>query len=430
MGFKSIRIILYITALMGLSALAANYSAAPRVLVSSGLSALFITELLRRTIQQMQQHTRAPVAEIPLGLPIDHQTLSNNFIQMEARLEHAPIALFLVAPTTPSKTNSVGTLVNAADSGMVTPLNSFARRMLAPGRIIDLYDFSRKLAANENEHRHIIIFDTDRGQERALVAVNYVHLNGGPERLIAVLPIESELETVAFNAWQQLVHVLTHEIMNSLTPVASLSRTAHDLLADLYRRSIHNVQDAESQDISADLFTALDAISRRSDSLVGFVSNYRSLTNVPPPHPERIALSTLFARIAALLTADWHNRGGAIVFTVEPITLEIMIDPGQLEQAIINLIKNAEQATENGPAPSVLIHARLSRGGRLRIEVNDNGPGVPEDLIPHIFTPFFTTKAKGSGIGLAMVRQLVHSNGGTARYVKVANTGARFILMF
>jgi signal transduction histidine kinase len=410
MTFNFLRIVIYIASLMGLAAIATLNAQSPRGIVSCGLAALLIAEFLRRALLKLRQHDQPPAQEIPVGLPHNHQTQSDNFIQLEARLEHAPIALFLSTP----------------GHDHIEPLNNFSRRMMAPGRTTDINDFNAKLAATGDAQRNVITFDTERGQERALVAVNDILINGLEQRLIAVLPIESELETVAFNAWQQLVHVLTHEIMNSLTPVASLSRTAHDLLAEM-----GSTNDADTaHEISNDLSTALDAISRRSDSLVGFVSSYRSLTNVPAPHPERIQLAQLFARISALLTPNWQAKGGSISFTVEPVTLEIMIDGGQLEQAIINIIKNAEEATVNKANQLVTVHARLTRGSRLRIEINDNGPGVPDDLIPHIFTPFFTTKIKGSGIGLAMVRQLVHSNGGTVRYVKIANTGARFILTF
>ena len=410
MGFNACRIILGIAALMALSAVATLNTTSPRIVVICGLAALLCIDMLRRSYMHLQR--RPPVEEVPVGLPLNRRNLSESLSKLEARLEHAPIALFLIVP----------------ENGLVTPLNNFARRMVAPGRATDPIDFNTRLSKIDNEKRNVIIFNTERGQERALVAVNHFHIGSSDERLIAVLPIESELETVAFNAWQQLVHVLTHEIMNSLTPVASLSRTAHDLLSEFQGKL--NQENRDATEYGEDLSTALDAISRRADSLVGFVSNYRSLTNVPAPLPECIRLEKLFTRISALLKPIWHARNGTVAFTVEPESLEIMIDPGQLEQAIINLIKNAEEATANTANPSITVHARLTRGSRLRIEISDNGPGVPDELVPRIFTPFFTTKAKGSGIGLAMVRQLVHSNGGTVRYVKMANAGARFALTF
>jgi C4-dicarboxylate-specific signal transduction histidine kinase len=218
------------------------------------------------------------------------------------------------------------------------------------------------------------------------------------------------------------VQVLTHEIMNSLTPVASLSRTAFDLLAE--------AQAELPQDVNADLGTALDAIARRAASLVEFVGSYRSLSTVPPAQPEPVPVSELFARLSMLMAPQWQARGGRAEFTVEPASLELMADPGQLEQALINLLKNAAEATSATPQPQLLVSARLSRGGRLRLEVADNGPGVPDDMAAHIFTPFFSSKKQGRGIGLAMVRHLVHANGGMVRYAKRVGAGARFLITF
>jgi C4-dicarboxylate-specific signal transduction histidine kinase len=258
--------------------------------------------------------------------------------------------------------------------------------------------------------------------ERALVAASAMTLQGEPQRLVALMPVENELEAEALHAWRQLVHVLTHEIMNSLTPVASLSRTAYDLLEEL-RPSL-------PLDVATDLATALDAISRRARGLEQFVSSYRNLSNVPAAKPETVALEQVFSRLDSLLMPSWLARKGKLQFMIEPASLQMVIDTDQLEQALINLLKNAYDATQNEACPEVMVSAKLGRGGRLRIEVSDNGSGVPDNLIAHIFTPFFTTKINGGGIGLAMVRQLVHGNGGTVRYAKSVVGGARFILTF
>jgi signal transduction histidine kinase len=210
--------------------------------------------------------------------------------------------------------------------------------------------------------------------------------------------------------------------MNSLTPVASLSRTARDMLDE--------VREALPQDVAHDLVTALDAISRRADSLADFVASYRSLSNVPAARPERFLVAALFERVRALVAPAWRARGGQVRFSVEPATLELVADPGQLEQALINLLKNAFEASAGIDKAGACVSARLVRGGRLRIEVADDGPGVPLELVNHIFTPFFTTKKQGGGIGLAMVRHLVHGNGGTVRYARPVGTGARFIISF
>jgi signal transduction histidine kinase len=215
--------------------------------------------------------------------------------------------------------------------------------------------------------------------------------------------------------------VLTHEIMNSLTPVASLSQTARELLKGA---------PGLAPDIAVDLDTALDAIGRRSTSLASFVTGYRSLASVPEPRPERIPVHDLFLRLRAMVGGAWAERGGEARFTVEPANLELLADPGHLEQALVNLANNALAATAGLPRPQLEVSARLVRGSQLRIEVADNGPGVPDELIRHIFTPFFTTRANGSGIGLSMVRQLVHRNGGRVRYARSLEGGARFVMTF
>ncbi|MFD0872954.1 sensor histidine kinase, partial [Massilia pinisoli] len=346
-----------------------------------------------------------PAAPLEALLPAPPDTARAD--RLDTWLEFAPVALFTL--DTP----------NAA--GAPHPLNTAARRLLAPGRIVDRDGFGRQLGDLAADRRTVLAIDTEHGIERALAGAVDLTLEGRPQRLVAVSPVENELEAEAMQAWQKLVHVLTHEIMNSLTPVASLSQTARDL-----------VQDAPglAPDTAADLDTALDAIGRRATSLAAFVTGYRSLASVPEPRPERIRVHDLFMRLQAMVGGAWAERGGEARFTVEPANLELVADAGQLEQALVNLANNALDATAGLARPQLTFSARLARGAQLRIEVTDNGPGVPDELVRQIFTPFFTTHANGSGIGLAMVRQLVHRNGGRVRYARGLAGGARFVMTF
>jgi signal transduction histidine kinase len=384
----------------------------PRLAVLYLLAALPLAASLWRCMDRLGALRRMPPAGAP-ALPIEQQALLDNALALEARLEHTPVALFRID--------------GAGGEGQAAPLNGNARKLVAPGRASDPADLYRQLAAQPGERRALIVFETERGTERALLAVSSLTLQGRAQRLAALMPVESELEAEALHAWRQLVHVLTHEIMNSLTPVASLSHTAYGLLGEF--------RGALPEDVGLDLSTALDAIRRRADSLVDFVASYRSLSNVPAAQPERLSINALFERVDALVGPAWRARGGAVDFSVEPASLELMADPGQLEQALINLLKNAFEATADGKGGpgkggKAWVAARLVRGGRLRIEVSDDGPGVPDGLAAHIFTPFFTTKKQGGGIGLAMVRHLVHENGGTVRHARAVGRGARFVLTF
>lgn len=403
--FLLAKIWLAIALLCALAATALAVASSARLLVLCALAALLPVTLIWQCLAALTRRPLLLAQETPVGLPRGTDSLAQNLLKLQAQLEHAPIALFSI---------------EAKDA--VLALNANARRLLAPGRASDIHDLHAQLLAQPVGQRSMLSFETEQGNERALVAATAMTLAGEPQRLLALMPVESELEAEALHAWRQLVHVLTHEIMNSLTPVASLSRTAFDLLDELKADL--------PLDVATDLATALDAISRRAASLEKFVSSYRNLSNVPPARPETVALDALFNRLAALLASAWQARNGQAQFVLEPTSLQIQIDPDQLEQAMINLLKNAADATQAVAQPEVLVSARLSRGGRLRIEVADNGPGVEDSLIAHIFTPFFTTRQNGGGIGLAMVRQLVHGNGGTVRYAKSVRGGARFILTF
>ena len=398
-----------VTALLALAIGADALHAEPRRIVLCALLALAPAAMLWQCVRGLAM-PRARM-EAPAAMPAaSRETLADAVQALEARLEHAPIALFRID--------------HASGDGALAPLNTSARRLLAPGRASAPEALRQLLAAQPAGQRQLVSFDTERGVERALVAVSALTLHGAAQRLVALMPVETELEAEALNAWRELVQVLTREIMNSLTPVASLSRTACGLLDDAAAML--------PGDIHADLATALDAIARRAASLVDFVASYRSLSTVPPAQPQRVALEAMFARLAALVAPGWQAMGGQVVFAVEPASLDAVIDAGQLEQALINLLKNAAEAATAAQIahPQASVTARLSRGGRLRIEVADNGPGVPAALAAHIFTPFFSTRKQGRGIGLAMVRHLVHANGGTVRHARPVGAGARFLLTF
>ena len=390
--------------LMALAAAAQASSDAPRLLVLCALAALIPGWVIWRALARLAPQASQVSTSNPVLLRSSTEALA-----LEARLEHAPVALFLI---------------DSQDA--VAPLNANARQLLAPGRVLDRSKLFAQLAAQPAQGRVLLAFDTERGTERAMVALSALTVQGQAQRVAALLPVESELESETLNAWRQLVQVLTHEIMNSLTPVASLSSTAQSMLFELQPQ----LEGEAAADLATDLTMALDAIARRATSLADFVGSYRSLSGMPEPRPEQIDLQQMFARLSLLVEPSWQARGGELRMLVEPGAPVLVADPGQLEQALINLLKNALDATAGVAAPCATVQARLVRGARLRIEVSDNGPGVPEELLPHIFTPFFTTKKGGRGIGLALVRQLVHGNGGTVRHVRSVTGGARFVLSF
>ena len=318
------------------------------------------------------------------------------FSILQAQLEALPVAAWQVDGATPRA------------------LTSRARRLAAPGGVRDPVALNSLLQGGDPSGP--VLLETERGSERWQLRRQALSLDGHAQSLVVLVPLENALESESLLAWRQLVQVLTHEIMNSLTPIRSLSQTASALSGE---------PGAEGE-----LRQALDAIARRADSLADFVGTYRRVTQWPPPTLAPVGVRGLFARLELAIAPAWTARGGAVSFELEAPTLQLQADEGQLEQALLALVNNAAQATAERAAPRLWVQARQTRGGRLQIGVRDNGPGVAQGFERQIFLPFFSTREGGQGIGLAVVRQLVNGMGGRVRYVRPLDGGAAFILSF
>ena len=158
-----------------------------------------------------------------------------------------------------------------------------------------------------------------------------------------------------------------------------------------------------------DIREAITTIGRRSSGLIGFVSKYRELLQIPDPHLESLAVRDVFDAAVTLLAEALANI--EVVIDVVPDSLTLEADPALLDQVILNLVKNAIEALEETGSPRIRLEGRLDLG-RTILSVSDNGPGVPEDVRDQIFIPFFTTKRSGSGIGLSLSRQIMTAHGG------------------
>jgi len=338
--------------------------------------------------------TRAPLAPVPESpRATDLQRLAT----LQAHLEHLPVAAWL-----------------KSDARKLQPLSSRARRLAAPGGVRDVEKLHELL--NASDRRGSVILETERGSERWVLQRQVLAIEGAEQTLLVLVPLEAELESETLQAWQQLLQVLTHEIMNSLTPIRSLSATAQGLL--------------DEPDGKADLRTALDAIARRSEHLSGFVTHYRKVTQWPAPLMAPVDLQALFNRLQQAVSPAWSARGGEATFELASPSLRVLADDGQLEQVLLALMQNAEQATAAVTTPRLWVQARQTRGGRLQIMVRDNGPGVPAGLERKIFLPFFSAREGGHGIGLTVVRQLMVGMGGRVRHVRPLERGAAFVLSF
>jgi nitrogen fixation/metabolism regulation signal transduction histidine kinase len=227
------------------------------------------------------------------------------------------------------------------------------------------------------------------------VAVSEIRIGGDAERLYSIENLSGELTARESSAWRNLIRVLTHEIMNTLTPVSSLAQTSVGLL--------------DRPEAADDVREAIETIARRSDGLMRFVSRYRELLKLPQPSLADVPVDRAVRAVLTLL-ADSLD-GTDVVVDIRPATLALRADPNLLDQLLLNIVKNAGEALEETAAPAIRISARLEYG-RTVLRIADNGPGIPEDAADQLFVPFFTTKREGSGIGLSLGRQIMTAHGG------------------
>ncbi|OGG54324.1 MAG: histidine kinase [Candidatus Handelsmanbacteria bacterium RIFCSPLOWO2_12_FULL_64_10] len=325
-------------------------------------------------------------------------------------------------------------LIAFQPDGDVELMNNAARRLLRVGsplrNIQSLEPFSKPLidtllrlkpgekalvrVEDHGELLHLAIYATEfRLRER-----NFI--------LVSIQNIQSELEEKEMEAWQNLIRVLTHEIMNSVTPIASLASTAHDLLTD---RS-DDQEAGEQGETIRDVRDAVRTIQRRSYGLLHFVDAYRKLTRIPKPNFQIFPVSELFGRAEQLMRSEMENRTIRFRARIEPKSLELTADPELIEQVLINLLLNAVQALEGRPGAAIELTSRMDERGRVVISVKDNGPGILDEVQERIFIPFFTTRRDGSGIGLSLSRQIMRLHRGTISVQSRPNAETIFTLRF
>lgn len=316
----------------------------------------------------------------------------------------------------------------------ITLQNNAARRLFGAVDVTQLNDlrqfgssFHKAVADSVPGNRELVTFSVEEIEYQLTLATTEVMVAGNNDRLISLQDIQTELDLTQAQAWQDLVRVLTHEIMNSITPVTSLATTAVDVVGDM--RDKTGADSPLAEDL-ADVHDAIGTVARRSDSLMQFVDSYRQLTRLAPPEKKRVAISELFASAARLAAAEWPDRPVQLQQLVEPAGLDVYVDRDLLEPVLLNLLRNAVHATLQTEDPQIELRGRLNRRGNTVIEVRDNGPGVPEELQSRIFVPFFTTKEGGSGVGLALARQVMTAHGGFIRVMPNDGGGAKFSLTF
>ena len=310
--------------------------------------------------------------------------------------------------------NSVSSGIVALDErGFVTQNNQVALKLLGLEIFTHVNQLERvspalKLLVTEirpGESRRVT-FTNERGSVQLLVSASRILLRDKPITLLVMNDIENELDEKEIDSWVRLIRVLSHEIMNSIAPVTSLSDT---LL------SMHSDPEITPDDLKRNTENGLKVISETGKGLISFVESYRKFTRIPRPERELINLNEFIQRAVILSSTEPNFPEVTIDICIEPEDLKVFADPNLMGQVLLNLMKNAFYALRGREDAHITLSAEHGPTGKVLIRVRDNGPGIPPEIMNEIFVPFFTTKEEGSGIGLSVSRQIMRMHGGNLK---------------
>ncbi len=329
----------------------------------------------------------------------------------------------------------IGIIAYSKD-GTVEIANNASKKMFNLNEIDNIRDLDSK---NKNFSKILLnikpgenqLFKISKSAEMMQLSVyaNEFKINDRNITLISFKNIQTELEEQELAAWQKLIRVLTHEIMNSIAPIASLTSTANIMVGEL-ADDLNIDDDDDNKENIEDIRTALETIHKRSTGLIHFVKQYRNLTRIPKPNFSTYSVKNQFNNVVTLLETDLSEKNIKLEISVLPENLEITADEQLIEQVLINMVTNSIHALENTDNKLIILKAYLNKTGRQVIKVTDNGQGIIKEVVDKIFIPFFTTKSQGSGIGLSLSKQIMRLHSGNVKVYSIPNKETCFTLTF
>lgn len=243
-------------------------------------------------------------------------------------------------------------------------------------------------------------------------------------KLIAFQNVSEALDETESKAWQKLLNVMTHEIMNSVAPISSLADTLKNRLQS--PEIANSVQSSELEDLEL----GIDTIKRRSEGLLKFTESYRSLNKITKLDLNKIMVRDLFENLNSLMRPTLEKKNIELEIILRDPTLAIQADINLIEQVMINLVVNAIEAVKDREAPRIVLSGEIQSNNKTLVKVTDNGLGMPPELLDKIFIPFFSTRKTGSGIGLSLCKQIMLLHKGNIQVQSTEGKGSSFILQF
>ncbi len=298
--------------------------------------------------------------------------------------------------------------------GTVQLINANARRFMGVVSIRNIQELEKKNPALLQAIREAVpgkssLFKSDQDFSLTIQATE-LRMRGNTMKLLTLQNIQTELQQQEIEAWQNLTRVLRHEIMNSITPISSLTSTLREILDhDMTQKDDHyELKDEGAEDLREGLST----IENRSKGLIKFIDAYREYSSLPQPKRKTILVKELIEKVAQLMTPEIKKARLSFNYSFSSEYLTIQADSEMIEQVLINLIKNSIEALSETPNGHIDLTGNYT-GNEIWIEVTDNGSGIIKEALTRVFVPFFTTKKSGSGIGLSLSRQIMQMHNGS-----------------
>jgi len=338
--------------------------------------------------------------------------------QLSSVIEHTNIALLCVD-----------------SQGIVNLMNPYAKQIFNTPYLHHLNDLAKldpklppliqKIGHNEKK-----TLSAEISEERMQLSIYVTHFRLLDEdyKLISFQNIRDELDHQEIEAWQKLISVLTHEIMNSVTPIISLSDVIKEKLFPIFDHG-SPVSEIKEEDIR-DLRLSINSIASRSKGLKDFVESYRQVASIPKPKKSLVCINRIIENTKALFFAELEKNNVNMTLALDPKKPMIKADSQQLEQILINLVKNAIEASCSEAHPNIHLHSKITSQNNVLIKISNNGPAIEPKYLDQIFVPFFTTKKHGTGIGLSISQKMATLNKGSLSVTSESDKGSVFTLRF
>ena len=324
-----------------------------------------------------------------------------------------------------------GILSYEEETGLVVWMNESLKKMMQLPYLKTIHSLERR---DEGLYREVLILKPgiskiasahfERTPFKILLSATAFQTEGKIYKLVAFQNVSEALDETEAKAWQKLLSVMTHEIMNSVAPISSLA----DTLKHRLQQSVTSLND-DSGSLD-DLELGIDTIKRRSEGLLKFAETYRNLNKITTLNLKKVYVRELFGNLLQLMQPTLEQKDIELETIIKDTELQLEVDVNLIEQVLINLVVNAIEAIKDNPAPKIVLSAYVASNYKSVIKIADNGNGMPPELLDKIFVPFFSTKKNGSGIGLSLCKQIMMLHRGNVQVQSVEGEGTAFLLQF